>query len=190
MKYIFYVLFLVSLSLNLSAKTMTEADVEEGGWKKADGTRVENTDAEKSVGGFGGKLLITSDADWEEKWNTPEDHTPSFTTASEVRLGEELTILTFYVNPKVNKQGYIDIRCDIKLTRPDGSVATDAKDFECATGEFHGNPYNVRLTNAIIKYIGEEGDVPGEWSVFVLLKDKIRGVEMPLKTSFILKAEE
>jgi len=190
MKHIFYVLLLASLSLNLSAKIETESEADEGGWQTDGGIPVENTDAEKNVGGFGGKLLITSDADWEEKWNTPEDHTPSFKTTTEVRLGEELTILTFFVNPKVNAQGYIDVRCDIKLTRPDGSIATDAKDFECATGKLKGNPYNVRLTNAIIKYIGEEGDVPGEWSIFVVLKDKIRGVEMPLKTSFFLRTGE
>lgn len=159
---------------------------EEGGWVDRDGNPVQNTDAMKSINGFGGWLIVTPDSDWEAKWNTPPDVTPHFSEASDVRYGEELTILIFYINPRTNAAGEINIRCDIKITRPDGTSATDAKDVVCAKGKLQGSPRHVRLTTTIIKYIGEPGDPPGRWDVEVVLTDKRRNTRLPLKTHFVL----
>jgi hypothetical protein len=146
-------------------------------WKDRDGNPVPNTDSMKSVQGFGGWLVVTPDLDWQEKWNTPAETTPNFSEAFEVSLGEQLTILTFFGNPAVSADGEIEILCDLQVVRPDKSYSVNEKDIECAKGALQGNPYNVRLSQAIIKYVGEPGDQIGEWSVFVTLKDKLRKVE-------------
>ncbi len=130
--------------------------------------------------------MVTSDPDWEAKWNTPSETTPHFREASKVLYGERLTILTFFGNPKPNKSNEIDIVCNIKVIRPDGSLSMDQKGIACASGKLQGDPRNVRLTSAVISFIGEKGDLPGVWKVDVSLTDRNRKVVMPLKGQFEL----
>lgn len=159
---------------------------ESGGWITRDGKPVPNSDSMKSIDGFGGSLVVTPDPDWEVKWNTPPETAPSFRTASKVRYGENLTILTFYINPEVNKSGEIDVVCDIKITRPDGSQSIGEKEIECAKGKLEGDPHNVRLSSTVIKFVGEKGDPQGIWKIDVNLTDRNRKVVVPLKTRFEL----
>lgn len=180
MKNVFVCLF-TTLSLT--------AHAEIGGWVTRDGKPVPNSDAMKSINGFGGWLVVTPDSDWEAKWNTSPETIPSFSEAKDVSYGEKLTILTFYINPKTNASSEIDVLCDIKVTRPDGRSSVNAKGVKCAAGKLQGDPRNVRLTSTVIKYIGERGDPPGKWIVEVRLTDKVRGTAIPLKTHFNLRSK-
>ena len=71
---------------------------ETGGWVSRDGKPALDTDAMKSINGFGGWLVVTPDKDWEKKWNTSPETVPHFTEAKKVSYGEQLTILTFFIN--------------------------------------------------------------------------------------------
>jgi len=130
--------------------------------------------------------VVTPDLDWEAKWNTSPETVPNFSEAKNVSYGQQLTILTFYINPKTNASGKVDLLCDIKVTRPNGSSSVDANKIQCASGKLQGDPRNVRLSSAVLKYVGEEGDPPGRWIVQITLIDKIRGTAIPLKTHFNL----
>jgi hypothetical protein len=175
----------VFISLLMSLALIAHAET--GGWVTRDGKSVPNSDAMKSINGFGGWLVVTPDSDWEAKWNTSPETIPKFSEAKDVSYGEKLTILPFYINPKANISGELDVLCDIKVTRPDGSSSTNVKGVQCAAGKLHGNPRNIRLSSAVIKYIGEDGDLPGEWIVEVTLTDKVRGTAIPLKAHFNLR---
>ena len=172
------------ISLLTSISLITHAET--GGWVTRDGKSVPNSDEMKSINGFGGWLVVTPDPDWEEKWNTSPETIPNFTEAKNVSYGEKLTILAFFINPKTDASGALDVICDIKVTRPDGTSSANTKGVQCAAGKLQGNPRNVRLSSAVIKYIGEKGDPPGEWIIEVTLADKVRGVAIPLKTHFNL----
>jgi hypothetical protein len=176
---------LASLLIALSMVAYAETE----GWVTSDGRSAPNSDAMKSIDGFGGSLIVTPDPDWEEKWNTAPEVIPRFATAKDVAYGETLTILTFFINPKVDASGAIDVRCDFKVIRPDRSVSTNETDIPCAKGILQGSPKNVRMTAAVIKYIGEESDPPGKWIVEVRLTDKLRGTSIPLRTDFTLKKD-
>lgn len=162
------------------------AEAESNVWVNRDGKPVPESDAMKSIKGFGGWLMVTRDTDWKAKWETPTETAPAFHGASKVEYGERLAILTFYSNPKTDAGGAIHILCDIKLTRPDGSVPVDTKGIDCASGILQGAPRNTRLTAAVIDFIGEDGDPPGVWRVEVNLTDKNRNVNVPLKAEFTL----
>lgn len=177
---------LISLIMSLSLI----AHAETGGWVTRDGKPVPNSDAMKSINGFGGWLVVTPDSDWEEKWNTSPETVPNFSEAKDVSYGEKLTILAFYVNPKANASGELDVLCDIKVTRPDGSSSANAKGVQCAAGKLQGDPRNVRLSTAVIKYVGEKGDPPGKWVVEIALTDKVRGTIIPLKAHFNLLSKK
>ena len=184
MKHLLIIVFLC-FSLNVSSETK-EAFSGEMGWVTRDGYKIPNSDAIKSLNGFGGYLIVTPDSNWQEKWNTSVETVPYFSESSNVSYGDKLTILTFYINPKRTKNNEIRIFCDIKVTRPDGSISVDEKNFKCAVGKIMGDLKNVRLTSAILNYVGDKSDPPGEWVVEVTLKDKLRNIEIPLKTHFYL----
>jgi len=158
----------------------------EGGWIDEDGNLVPNSDEMKSVNGFGGWLVVTQDSTWEVEWNTPSDHVPNFTTLEEVRVGEVLAILPLFINPKTDSGGFARIQCDIRIVRPDKSVSMDEKNLNCFSYKLNSDPRSVWLSALIPKYVGEPLDPKGEWQVELILRDMVRNVAIPLKTSFTL----
>lgn len=163
-----------------------ETKQDEGGWVAKDGTRIPNSDNQKSINGFGGYLVVTPDEDWAEKWNTPVLNIPYFSETKEVHYGEKLTILPFYINPKADQSGNISIYCNIRITKPTGKTSIDQNNIPCAVEKLNGDPRNVRLTQTVIHYIGEEKDPAGQWIVELTIIDKNRNISVPLKTTFTL----
>lgn len=162
--------------------------VAQSGWVDMKGKPVPETDAAKSRDGFSATLVITPDQDWQQKWDTPPETIPRFTEAGEVGPGGELFILTFLSNPKVDPaSGMTDVACDFAVLRPDGSDSTRERDLPCFTVKLPGDPRSVYLSTAALKYVAEPSDQRGEWTVSVTLKDRLRGVEVPLHASFVVR---
>lgn len=159
----------------------------DGVWKDANGRAAPETESQKSRKNFGGWLVVTPDAAWEEKWQTPPETTPHFTTADTVKKGARLWILIFFVNPGVDAANNADVTCDIQTIRPDGSFSINQKDVVCFRGKLEGHPHSIRLSAPVIVYIGEDKDPPGKWTIRVTLKDNRRNVRLPLRTSFTLR---
>jgi|SRR5580658_1120103 hypothetical protein len=155
-------------------------------WLGTDGKPIPDEDARRSVGGFGGWLVVTPDADWEKKWDTPSDTMPAFTTAEKVHRGQTLSILIFYANPQVDSHSSISVSCDFRVTRPNGTRSIDAKHMRCASGPIAGEPTALRLSNQLLKFIGEAGDPLGKWTVEVTLHDEHAKLTVPLETEFDL----
>lgn len=151
------------------------------------GNPIPETDSAKSKGDFSATLIVTPDKDWQEKWNTPPDTVPHFSEAREVTEGGELFILTFLSNPMADASGLTDVACDLVVSRPDGSQSDSERDIPCFKVDFPINPNNVYLSAASIKYVAEPTDLRGTWTVNVLMKDRVRGVEIPLKASFVVR---
>lgn len=141
----------------------------------------------RSKDGFAGSLVITPDEDWQEKWSTPVNVTPSFNTADVVRYGKKLFILTLFANPKLDQAGNADVRCDFELISPAGKVELSKKAMSCYAGKIKGNPHNMYLSAPVIGFSGDPGDAAGTWTAKVVLRDAIRGVELPLRATFELK---
>jgi hypothetical protein len=144
-----------------------------------------NTDSQKQVDGFWGWIIVTPDEDWEQKWSTPSSTTPYFSTTKDVKRGKNIFVLTFFANPKLDGDGKADITCDIEVVRPDGSFSTQEKGTVCFNGMLE-DLTNMYLSTQVIGFIGEPQDLPGEWVVRVTLKDNVRKVTVPLRTSFVL----
>ncbi len=159
----------------------------EQGWRDRQGRPVPDSDSRKAVNGFGGWLLITSDADWRAKWETQPDVVPSFKEARTVGMGKQIFALTFFTNPQLNAAGDADITCDIDLLRPDGTSSFHRTDTVCFKGNLKGKPDYLYLSAPVIGFVGEKGDPLGEWRVNITLKDNLRRVSLPLKTSFVLQ---
>jgi hypothetical protein len=159
----------------------------EMGWRSRAGQPAEDTPSQRSVKGFGGWLVVTPDVDWEAKWNTPKDNTPSFNTADDVRQGETLTILVFFANPRLDEQRRAKVTCDIRVTRPDRTLSTNERGVLCAEGGNYGDSSTVYLSNLVVGFVGEPKDPLGTWVVDVTLHDDNANIAVPLKATFELK---
>ncbi|MFC3816464.1 hypothetical protein [Lysobacter sp. GCM10012299] len=173
--------------VRLDPATLKPVATAQSGWIDMQGNRLPDTGTAKSRDGFSASVLITPDKDWQEKWNTPPETVPKFSTAKEVSLGGEIFILTFLANPKVDGQGMTDVACDFIVVRPDGSDSTRDLDMPCFKGKLLGDPTSVYLSAAVLKFVAEPADPRGEWSVAITVKDRLRGVEIPLRTAFVVR---
>ena len=159
------------------------------GWHDRHGSPIPETSSTKSVEGFAGMLMVTPDADWQEKWNTPAEAVPHFTEASEVRLGGKLQILIFFSNPLLDADRLADVTCDLEVIRPDGSKGVDEQDIECYQGPIPNEPAHLYMAKPSLQFIAEAGDLPGQWTMRVTLRDNHRGVGMILTKKVILVAD-
>jgi hypothetical protein len=157
------------------------------GWRGIGGKPVAETESMKSKDDFAGSLLATTDEDWEKKWNTPAETTPILTQAGTIPYGKKIYILTFFANPKLDAQGKANVRCDIRLLAPSGKVGLEQKDTTCFAGAIQGSPYALRLAAPVVGFSGDPDDPSGIWTIEVALRDAVRNVELPLRTSFELK---
>jgi hypothetical protein len=155
-------------------------------WRDEHGNFATNTEARTAIDGFGAWLLVTSDADWKQKWEASPNTVPRFTEAHTAPRGKRLFILTFFANAKMTDNGEADVTCNIEVIRPDGSSSLHQLDAVCFRGQVKGEPTNVYLSQSILDFVGEPKDPAGKWLVRVTLKDNLRHVSLPLKTSFIL----
>jgi hypothetical protein len=159
----------------------------DGGWIGADGQALPDTPWSKSKDGFAAMLLITPDQDWEQKWDTPTEVTPHFAEASEVSAGGRLAILSFLSNPMLDAAGRVNVTCDVRITRPDGTRAIDESNVPCFAGKLETPPRNVYLTGAVVNFIEEPEEPRGAWQVDITVRDTVRGVAIPLQAGFEVK---
>jgi hypothetical protein len=155
-------------------------------WKDSHGKPASDTASQKSVNGVGAWLLVTSDEDWEAKWNTPSETIPAFTEANTVAIGKHVFILSFVANPTRSKQGYVNVTCDFEIERPN-HVITHQHDIACLKGKPLGSDSTLYLTKQIVGFVGEKEDPKGKWIVRITIKDLNRPVSIPLETSFTLQ---
>jgi hypothetical protein len=156
-------------------------------WKDSQGNRTPDTAFRKSVDGVGGWLLVTSDEDWEEKWNTPSETIPQFTEANTVVVGKRLHILAFIGNPTRSADGKVNVTCDLSMQRPDGTYSIQKQDLECLIGPLAGHQETLYLSQLVIGFVGEKNDPPGKWIVRVTIKDLVKPAIIPLQTTFVLQ---
>jgi hypothetical protein len=157
-------------------------------WLGPDRKQWPDTEFRKTKNDFAAMLLVTPDTDWQRKWNTPPNTVPRFREVSRLKIGQELVILTFFVNPKTDEHKRAQVRCSIKVTRPNKTVAVDQRGISCMNGELKGDPNNIRLAPTVIKFVGEAADPLGEWVVEVEVEDVLRATKLPLRARFTLLA--
>ena len=157
------------------------------GWNDSLGHRASNSDARKSVNGVGAWLVVTSDDNRKEKWETPSATVPQFTEAHTVPLGGRLRVLTFIADPGRDGDGKARLTCDFSMQKPDGSYSMQKQDVDCLSGSLQGEAKTIYLSKLIIGFVADKGDPPGEWIVRVTIKDLLKPAVIPLETRFVVE---
>ena len=143
--------------------------------------------ATKAEGDFSASLLITDDANWQQEWETPKGEVPNFRLANSVAVGGDLYVLAFLSNPKLDEASMANVRCDLKVAHPDGTLSSDDHDLPCFVTRLESDPKRVYLSSVGLKFTAEEGDAKGTWTVGMAVHDKNRGVTLPLEATFELR---
>ncbi|UUZ46543.1 hypothetical protein LP420_21615 [Massilia sp. B-10] len=156
-------------------------------WRDQKGNPVVDQPMMKSKNGFGASLLMTPDQDWKEKWDTPPETAPSFRSTDSVKYGEQVTLLTFFTSPRRDAGGKVRVRCDHKITAPDGKVQLEQRDQACFEGVLAGAQYAMYLAGPVIKFAGDPGDLEGVWVFDVVVRDEIGQITLPLQATLTLK---
>lgn len=153
----------------------------------APGTVLPGASATQSSDGFSASLVITADPDWQRKWESPPDVAPRFELATEVKEGGSLYILSFLSNPMLDAQGMAQVRCDLRISKPDGSLSGDERDLPCFVPPMETDPKLVYLSTVGVKFTAEAGDPKGTWTVAINVRDTLRNVTIPLQSSFEMR---
>ncbi|MFI0843348.1 hypothetical protein [Mesorhizobium sp. IMUNJ 23232] len=137
------------------------------------GTAVAQSDPPPALQTRDGELstvvLITSDADWLEKWNTPTSNIPQFKTASQLKAGQTATLLIFF-SGLVPAEGRLKALCTIEIRKPNG-VTDGLPESVCYDQMSLGQRKNVLLADARVEFKVEADDPEGLWLFRVVLWD-------------------
>ena len=149
-------------------------------WKK-DNERLPDTPDRKSVGEFGGNLLVVKNPRaFIEEWQKPE--TPNITPASTAKRGDLLGAFVLFARCKPDAQGNCNSEVDYAVYKPDGSLYAERK-AQPLWKEAPPPGTNIQLSKAILGIRIEEKDPAGEYVVKATVSD------LNLQVSFELEAK-
>lgn len=154
-------------------------------WRGPNGSPSPSSESRGEVDGFSAMVLVTPDLDWQEKWNTPPDTIPNFREASTIVRGETVAILPFLSGPRI-VDGRIDTTVDLRILQPDGVPQVDQKAAPCLTGPVGEIGANVLLCQTSLGFFASPTDPLGEYQVEIVVRDRHRNVEVPLRARFQL----
>ncbi len=138
-------------------------------WMDQSGKALPDEPFRKTVDGMGAMLVLTSKYnDFIKEWTGTDDkHSPLLKPVSELKHGDDATILVFFSGCAKPGQP-CNLTADIKVIAPNGSVYGEFKDRPAfdATIDKEGT---VMLSHAMIQMRIEPNDAVGEYKVLVTL---------------------
>ena len=143
--------------------------------------------ATKDPSTFGGSMTVTTDQDWRTQWIDAHGAVPKFAEATSIPRGKKVWVLIFFSNARTDLGGQVNVVCDLRFLKPDGTTAHEQKDLACFKGRIEGAPGNLRLATQQIEFVGDAKDPPGTWRVEVKLRDTNSKTEVPLLSVFTLR---
>lgn len=172
-------LLLAMMALLLPFNGLAQSD-----WRNADGTPMAQRSASAAARGFSASLVVTDNPQWRAIWDATTGDQPRFEAAQDVRNGGELYIVAFLSNPLPGADGTSNVRCDVRVNRPDGSATMDQRGLPCFQGRPGADPGLIYLSSEGVRFLAEATDPRGTWTVRITLTDANRGVALPLQATF------
>ena len=153
-------------------------------WRK-DGKPVEDAPDRKSVGAFGGHLLVVKDPrKFIEDWQKPE--TPHIKPVTDVKRGEIVGAFVLFAGCKPDPQGACNSEVDFFFYRPDGSLYAEQKS-QPLWKDQAPPAQNTQLSQAILGIRMEKDDPPGEYKIKAKVSDLNAAISFELETKIRLK---
>jgi hypothetical protein len=156
-----------------------------GQWKNQDGTPVKDTPDRKSVGAFGGHLLVVKDPKaFVEEWQKPE--TPHINPATTTQRGELLGGIILFAGCKADTHGTCNTEVDYSVYKPDGSLYAEQKT-QPLWKDTAPAPEIIQLGEAILALRFEKEDPAGEYKIKAKVTDLNAAISFELETKIRLQ---
>ncbi|MFT3831650.1 MAG: hypothetical protein QM691_18295 [Opitutaceae bacterium] len=138
--------------------------------------------------GFGAAVMVTADPEWKRKWGAPGSRLPRVEQTDSLHIGEKVWALLFLTNPTADLEGNVDVTCNLRMIRPNGKVTVHRglRALHCRTVPVP----RTYLSEFVLTMVGEENDPVGEWVVEFTVRDKVRGVDVPVTGRYTLKRRQ
>lgn len=154
--------------------------IAEKGWL-SEGRPMPDSENIKSKAGFGAQLWIVEESFFEE-WNQPTP--PRISVLDTAKKNETLHVIMLLINPGKTTDATTDVTADLKVTAPDGSVYGEFKDVPVLQGPNDSPLNSIQLSENNMAFMIEDSDLLGLYTVEAVVKDRIKGVHLPLKIEF------
>ena len=167
--------FLVAAVLALSSATSWAQ------WTDSSGKPLPDTEWRKTADGLGAMLLVSGDYNaFIKEWTGAEvGQAPSLNPVSELKRGDEATILIFF-SGCAKAGGQCDLSADFKVIAPDGSTYGEFKDRKAWEGKIDKEG-TVILSHAMTRMNIEPHDALGEYKVLATLRRPSTGTSIELR---------
>lgn len=96
-----------------------------------------DTEALDDSSAFHALMIVTSDHDFVSKLHSPPESNPKFSMIDKLRIGKQAEMYILFTNPKIKEQSSVDVKYDVKITRPNNRV-TYNKELEGISGKLSG----------------------------------------------------
>lgn len=136
----------------------------------AQAPRASSSGAQPAIGAH---AIITTDADWLEKWQRPS--IPSFSSPDSVPRGKPHFFIVFLNQPAPDASGVAHVSCDVKVQDPHGKVVIDSKGMKCFEQGNLRDPRAILLSKVAVRAVGEATDPLGTWRYSATARDLVCG---------------
>lgn len=135
--------------------------------------------------GFGAMVVITPDSRWKSRRGALLHEMPKPARLNSLRVGGKVWALIFLTNPLPDTAGGVNVTCDVRTVRPNGRVTLHRE--VCALRRKDaGRKSHIYLSEFVVTMLGEEKDPLGEWVLEIVVRDRNRGVEVPIVGRYTL----
>lgn len=149
------------------------------------GKPLADSDSYKSKNGFGIGLHMTDDESIYENWQKPEP--PKINVTSKAIRNKPFTTLMIFSNPGIDSESNADVTADMRVINPDGTIALDKKDLEIWKRKYTTPRNHAQIALGSIQVIFNDEDQDGVYRIEAIVKDRIKGVTLDLKTDITLE---
>ncbi len=150
-------------------------------WRK-NGKPIADTGSQKARAGFGAMLLLIDDKKFFEDWKKPTP--PRFTTITNATRMVPIYATVIFAGAGRKADGETHVTCDVTIRKPDGSVYGEQKEL-IATQSREAQPSSaLQLAQNNLAVHIEPHDPTGTYIVEVIVRDKVKKVDLRLKERF------
>lgn len=168
----------------LAALVLLSATVN-AGWIDKQGNNIPDSGHMKSSKDFIAQLVITdNEAKVLKNWNTPSEGV-HFPTADKIERNKIITAFIVFGGCSVDKQGNCDLKMQITVYQPDGSLYSKLPVMEVWTGKPVPPNRSLGLSADYMRVIIEDDEPLGEYRIETKIMDKNSGVSMLLSSHFL-----
>lgn len=180
---------LLSLLLGCSTISFSNGLNVDGGktytnWVDQNNNQISDIKDMENKNSLSGLFLITPNLNWYEEWQKPGKARPAFEQTNTVKIGESVSLLSFFSNPSINDKNEYSINCNLKIRNSKGEILIDGEVAPCSSGKKEDKMNSIFMTEIPLNFTPTKEDPTGEWNVTLKITDNIKNNSVLIEETF------